>query len=52
MNSVFSSIQQVGQVQPKSLHGGVGMISPDNQRIGSIAGHSGKSSGSKMMAKK
>jgi len=52
MNSVFSSIQQVGQVQPKSLHGGVGMISPDNQRIGSIAGHSSKYSGSKMMAKK
>jgi len=52
MNSVFSSIQQVGQVQPKSLHGGVGMISADNQRIGSIAGHHNKYHGSKMMPKK
>jgi len=52
MNSVFSSIQQVGQVQPKSLHGGVGMISQVQQEVGSIAGRHNKYHGSKMMPKK
>jgi hypothetical protein len=52
MSSVFSSIQQVGQVQPKSLHGSVGMISQVQQEVGAIAGRHNKYHGSKMTPKK